>query len=112
MRLGHDVPTSDRLPPTPKFLKIDPRLSGGGIRLRVVPYTHSQLIKVKKHFIYICYGFVKHSKWDLRLNHDVTTPDRSAPTPNFLKIDSSRLRGGISICPSTAYQGAKTLAYI
>ena len=36
---------------------------------------------------------MKHSKWGLRLNHDVTTPDRSAPTLKFLKIDSSRLRG-------------------
>jgi hypothetical protein len=36
--------------PTLIFLKTDPRLSGG-IRLRVVPCTHSQLIKVQKHFI-------------------------------------------------------------
>ena len=112
LRLNHDVTTSDRSAHTPKFQKIDPRLGGGSIGLMVVPYTHSQLIKVQNHFIYIWYGFVKHSKWGLRLNHDVTTPDRSAPTRKFLKIDSSRLRGGISICPSTAYQGAKTLAYI
>ena len=52
LRLNHDVTTLDRLVPTLKVLKIDPRLSGG-IRLRVVPYTHSQLIKVQKHFIYI-----------------------------------------------------------
>ncbi len=53
LRLNHDVTTSDRLVPTLKFLKTtDSRLSGG-IRLRVVPYTHSQLIKVQKHFIYI-----------------------------------------------------------
>jgi len=52
LRLIYDVTTSDRSVPTPKFLKIDPRLRGG-IRLRVVPYTHSQLIIVQKHFIYI-----------------------------------------------------------
>ena len=86
LRLIYDVTTSDRSVPTPKFLKIDPRLRGG-IRLRVVPYTHSQLINAQKRFIYMYYGFVKHSKWGLRLNHDVTTSDRSVPTPNFLKID-------------------------
>ena len=48
LRLNHDVTTSDRSVPTPNFLKIDPKLRGG-IRLRVVPYTHSQLIKVLKH---------------------------------------------------------------
>ena len=54
LRVNHDVSTSDRLVPTPtrKFLKIDPRLSGG-IRLRVVPCTHSQLIEAQKYFIYI-----------------------------------------------------------
>ena len=52
LRLNHDVTSSDRSVPTPKFLKIDPRLSEG-IRLRLVPYTHSQLIKMKKHYIYI-----------------------------------------------------------
>ncbi len=35
---------------------------------------------------------MKLSKWGLRLNYDVTTSDRSAPTPKFLKIDP-RLRG-------------------
>jgi hypothetical protein len=58
----------------------------GGIMLRLVPYTHSQLIKVQKHFKYIWYGFVKHFKSGLRLIHDVTTSDRSVPTPKFLKI--------------------------
>jgi predicted DNA-binding helix-hairpin-helix protein len=48
LRLNHDVTTSERSVPTPKFLKIDTRLRGS-IRLRVVPYTHSQLIKVLKH---------------------------------------------------------------
>ena len=35
---------------------------------------------------------MKHSKWGLGLNHDVTTSDRSVPTPTFLKIDP-KLRG-------------------
>ncbi len=48
LRLNHDVPISDRSDPTPKFLKIDPRLRVS-IRLRVVPYTYPQLIKVQKH---------------------------------------------------------------
>jgi hypothetical protein len=55
---------------------------------------------------------VKHSKWGLGLNHDVTTSDRSVPTPTFLKIDP-KLRGyqakGGAIYPFTAYQGAETL---
>ena len=52
LRLNHDVTTSDRSVPTPNFLKIDPKLRGG-IRLRVVPYTHSQLINVQRQFTYI-----------------------------------------------------------
>jgi hypothetical protein len=35
---------------------------------------------------------VKHSKWGLRLNHDVTSSDSSVRTPKFLKI-YPRLRG-------------------
>jgi hypothetical protein len=38
------------------YLKIPeywPLAKGGGIRLKVVPYTHSQLIKVQKNFVYI-----------------------------------------------------------
>jgi hypothetical protein len=31
--------------------------------------------------------FVKHSKWGKGLNHDVTTSDRSVPTPTFLKYE-------------------------
>ena len=106
----------------------------GGIRLRVMPYTHSQLIKVQKHFIHIWYGFVKHSKWGVRLNHDVTTlyiwyglvkhskwglrlnhdvstADRLVPTLKFLKIDPTRgyQAKGDAIHPFTAYQGAETL---
>ena len=84
LRLISDVTTSDRSVPTSVFLKIDPRRRGG-IRLSVVPYTHSQLVKVQKHFIFIWFGFVKHSKWGLRLISDVTTSDRSIPTPNYHK---------------------------
>ncbi len=91
-------------------------VSGGiRLRLRVVPYTHSQLISVLKHFIYKCYdGFVKHSKWGLRLNHDVNTSDRSAPTPTFLckltQVDSGGYQAEAgAIYPFTAYQGAETL---
>jgi len=59
-------------------------LPPGVIRLRVVPYyTHSQLINVQKHFTYVLYGFVKHSKWGLRLISDVTTSDKSVPTPTI-----------------------------
>ena len=61
---------------------------------------------------------MKPSKWGLRLNHEVTSSDRSVPTPKFLNIDP-RLSGqwgyqakGGAIYPFTAYQGAKTLAYI
>jgi hypothetical protein len=59
---------------------------------------------------------MKRSKWGLRLNHDVTTSDRSVPTPEFLKIDPRlRLKGGGyqakggAIYPFTAYQCAETL---
>jgi hypothetical protein len=30
---------------------------------------------------------VKHSKWGLGLNPDVTTSDRTVPTPTFLKYE-------------------------
>ncbi len=30
---------------------------------------------------------MKHSKWGLGLNHDVTTLDRRVPNPTFLTID-------------------------
>ncbi len=56
LRLNHDVTTSDRSVPTPKFLKIDPKLRSLSGYLRVVPYTHSQLINVQKHFLNIYYG--------------------------------------------------------
>jgi hypothetical protein len=49
---------------------------------------------------------VKHSKWGLRLNHDVTTSDKSAPTPKFLKIDPTRLlrlRGSIRLVKLVPY---------
>jgi hypothetical protein len=100
------------LVPTSKFLKIDPRLRKG-IRLRVVPCTHSQLINVQKHFIYIQYGFVKHSKWGLRLISDVIASERSVPTSKFLKIDPW-LRGGyqakgVTIYPFTADKCPETL---
>jgi len=80
----------------------------------VVPYyTHSQLINVQKHFTYVFYAFVKHSKWGLRLISDATTSDRSVPSSKFLKIDPW-LRGGYqakggAIYPFTACQGAGTL---
>ena len=58
---------------------------------------------------------MKHSKWGLRLNHDVTTSDRSAPTLKFFKIDP-RLSGqwgyqakGGAIYPFTAYQCEETI---
>ena len=92
---------------------IGPKLRGV-IRLRVVPYyTHSQVINVQKHFTYVLYGFVKHSKWGLRLISDVTTSDRSVRTPKFLKIDPW-LRGGYqakggTIYPFTADQCSETL---
>jgi hypothetical protein len=111
LRLNHDVPTSDRSVPTPKFLKMYPRLSGG-IGLRVVSYTHSQLIKVQKHCIYIWYGFVKPSKWGLRLNHDVTISDRSVPTPKL--TIAPRLRGSIRlrVVPYTHSQLIKVLKHL
>jgi len=54
---------------------------------------------------------VEHSKWGLRLNHDVSTADRLVPTLKFLKIDPTRgyQAKGDAIYPFTAYQGAETL---
>ncbi len=60
--------------PYPNSWKKIPRLRVG-IRLSLVPYTHSLLIKMLEHFICIWYWFVKHSKRGWRLNHDVTTSD-------------------------------------
>jgi hypothetical protein len=51
--------------------------------------------------------------WGLRLNHDVSTADRLVPTLKFLKIDLTRLSGGVRLrswCHiPVAYQGAETL---
>ena len=56
---------------------------------------------------------MKHSKWGLGLNHDVTLSDRSVPTPQvtlkppFIQV-GCQAKGG-AIYPFTAYQGAETL---
>ena len=56
---------------------------------------------------------MKHSKWGLRLNHDVTTSDRLLLTLKFLKFDPGggirlRAKGG-AIYLFTGCLGAKTL---
>ncbi len=84
LRLNHDVTTSDRSVRTPKFLILtlnsdDYQAKGGAI----YPFTAYQ--GADTLYIYII-GFVKHSKWGLRLISDVTTSDRSVPTPKVLKI--------------------------
>ena len=88
LRLSLGSTTSDRVGPSLKLPKTHPWYMWG-IRLRVVPYTNPQLIKVLKHLIYVLYGFVKHSKWGLRLNHDVSTSDRSITT-SYLQIPENR----------------------
>jgi hypothetical protein len=57
---------------------------------------------------------VKHSKWGLRLINDVTTSDRSVPTPQVVTkklpyIHLGYQAKGDAIYPFTAYQGAETL---
>ncbi len=58
LRLIHDVTTLDRSVPTPIFLEIDSSRLRGVIRLRLLPYTHSQLIQgaetLHKYMIWIC----------------------------------------------------------
>jgi hypothetical protein len=68
-------------------------LDSGGYQAKgdaIYPFTAYQGAEIL--YIYMIYGFVKHSKWGLRLNHGVTTSDRLDPTPSFLKNDP-RLRG-------------------
>jgi hypothetical protein len=42
------------------------------------PFTAYQCAETL--YIYVFYGFVKHSKWGLRLISDVATSDRPVPT--------------------------------
>jgi hypothetical protein len=95
--------------------------SGGGIRLRAkggAIYLFTGCLGAKTLYIHdtwICealqVGFEA-----LNLNHDVSTADRLVPTLKFLKIDPTRLRGGVRLrswCHiPIAYQGAETLLYI
>ena len=57
-------------------------------------YPSTAYLCAETLYIYIWYGFGKYSKLGLTLNHDVTTSDRSVPTPSYLKttLDS----GGVS----------------
>ncbi len=87
LRLIHDVTISDRLvptTPTPRFVKIDTKLRGGDQAKGSTIYPSTAYQGAETH-----YEFVKHPKWGLRLRliSDVTTSDRSVPTPKFMKID-------------------------
>ena len=60
LNLNHDVSTADRLVPTLKFLKIDPRLRGY-LSVSVDSYAHQQHVKVLKHFACLSYGYVEYT---------------------------------------------------
>ncbi len=61
----------------------------------MVPHTHSQLINVQKHLIYVSYGFVKQSKWGLRSIFDDTKVG-SLP-PKLPKIHPTFMWGSIRL---------------
>jgi hypothetical protein len=70
--LNHDLTTSLGLSHTPNFSKIHPHLNKC-TSVRVHPCTHSQNIKVLKHFS--LYDIVVRCSlvWVRSLNHDLTT---------------------------------------
>jgi hypothetical protein len=110
--LYHYITTLHRLRSTPKT-KSTPDLQRHSITVRVAPYTHTQHIKVPKHFVYIQYGCGIQSEAIRSLNHDITTSHGLRSTPKTRKIHPPPAEGysgkGGPICPYTAYQGAKTL---
>ena len=94
--LNHDTTTSYRLSHTPLFLKLPPPAHV----LRHTPLNH---------FVYIQYGCGIQS---MGVCSHTTTSYRLSHTPFFLKLPPPAhvLRHeGVPICPSTAYQGAKSL---
>ncbi len=68
------------------------------ITVRVVPYTHTQHIKVPKHFVYIQYGYGIQSEACCGLNNDnrtsfglKSTPKTPKSTPNWHSPNSVRV---------------------
>jgi hypothetical protein len=75
--------------------------------VRVVPYAHTQHIKVPKHFVYIQYRFVIQSEACCSTLHGVgSTPVISKTHPR--PAEMYHCKGGPT-CESPAYKEAKTL---
>jgi hypothetical protein len=79
--------------------------------IRVYPYTHPQLIKVLKHFVYIQYGCGIQSMGVCSLNHDTTTSYRLSHTPFFLKLPHLHMYYGIRVYPYAHPQLIKVLKH-
>ncbi len=109
--LNHDTASSYRLGHTPlSYSSPPPAQCIKGIR--VYPYDHPHHLKVLKHFVYIQYGCGMQSMGVCSLNHDTATSYRLGPYPIFLKCTptctcNTAMDAPISICKSTASQGAK-----
>jgi hypothetical protein len=92
----------------PNYSKIHPDLQRRN-SVRVHPYAHPQHIKVLKRFVYMLYWCGMQSTGVWSLNHDITTSLGLRHTPRFLKLHRRKSVKCAPICPSTAYQGAKTI---
>ena len=114
-RLDHDLTTSPRLSHAPNLPKIHSHLhKWNSVGLHT--YAHPQHIKVLKHVVYTCYECGMQFAMLLSLNHEDLTTSLglwTLPPPKFPKnppppAQAEQCKGN-PICPSTAYQSAKTL---
>ena len=92
--LNHDLTTSYRLGHTPFSLKFNPTCTMFYV-IRVCPYAHPQLLKVLKHYAYICHGWRMQSLGVWSLNHYTTTSLGLSHAPIFLK--STPTRTGLTV---------------
>jgi hypothetical protein len=105
--LNNDITTSHGLRSTPKTPKSTCDLQRG-IMVRVVPYAHTQHIKVPRHFVYIQYGFGIQSEACCSLNNYITTSHGLRSTPIIPKSTPDLQRGiTIRVAPYAHTQHTK-----
>ena len=112
--INHDLITSLRLNHTLISLKSNPTWQKRNTCIRVDTYAHLQHIKVLKHFEYMCYGCVMHSKLVWSINHDLTTSLRLNHTLNSLKSNPTWHKSNtcVRVDPYAHVQHIKVLKHL
>jgi hypothetical protein len=109
--LNHDLTTSYRLDHTPFFQKFTPTCTMYYV-IRVCPYAHPQLLKVLKHYAYICHGWRMQSLGVWSLNRDLTTSLGLSHAPIFRKIHPHPYRrNSVRVHPYAHPQHLKVLKH-